>query len=375
MNLIKLVLFISLISFSYAQSVFNTNEANITANANETNSSTNLPKLQSIFLSYEEIPQKVYVGEVFPIKVKAIIANDDFEELSTSLQDGEKIDILNPESKWQWFSDNIFYNTFYIKAKNTKSKLPNIQLNIYKNKQQTDSAIIEATHPSIIQLNGTKYFSNVIAQELKVKKYKTSQFDDKNYIVVLEIEAKQSNLEDFKLTWVTRDGIDSSVNNLPYYKIFYYAIIPNYIKKFDFTYFNSNKNQFDKISMPIMLSDDTVSTQIGLNPAESSIRIYKDFTYLICGLFLILLFIRRRKLIYIIVLILLVILFLYEKNPLNSIKIEKNTQIKILPTEKSTVFYTTNRILYAQKLDTKDEYIKILLPNGKIGWINNASEN
>jgi hypothetical protein len=62
-------------------------------------------------------------------------------------------------------------------------------------------------------------------------------------------------------------------------------------------------------------------------------------------------------------------LFVYNKNPLNSIKIDKGAEIKILPTEKSTIFYITNRTIYAQKLDSKDSYTKILLPNGKIGWI------
>lgn len=364
--LIKLVLLFSIATFSFAQSVYENSDFNESDSAKN---SADLSKLQSIFLSYEEVPKKVYVGEVFPVKVKAIIANEDFEEISSMLLYGENIEIINQDAKWQWFSDNIFYNTFYFKANDTTSKLPNIKLSIYQGTNRIESATLEATQTNIVKLNGTKYFSNIIAKSLNVKKYKATYFDDKNLIVVLEIEANESNLDNFKLKWVTRDGIDSSVNNLPFHKIFYYAIIPDYVKKFDFTYFNSGKNKFEKISLPITVTDDKISTQIDLNPAESSLQIYKDSAYVVIAIVLLLLFIKRRRKTYLVLLLALIALFLYNKNPLNSVKIDKNKQIRILPTSKSTVFFTTNRTLYAQKLDEKDEYIKILLPNGKIGWI------
>ncbi len=364
-----LVLLICSITFLFAETIVDTNESN------ETNSSTTLaPKAQSIFLSYESTPDKVYVGELFTIKVKAIIANDDFEDITSSFKNYQNLKIINPDAKWQWFNDNIFYNTFYMKADNINAKLPSLTLNIYQDSIKIDSGTIEAKAPSIIKLKGTKYFSRVIAKSLKIKKYKTTQFDDKSYIIVLEIEAEEANLNDFKLKWVTRDGIDSSSSNLPYFKIFYYAIIPNFTQKFIFTYFDRDTNKFEKITIPVIVTDDKISTQIDLNPAQSSLQIYKDSAYGIITLILIILFIRRRKMSYIIFLVLLIAFFIYDKNPLNSIKIDKGSQIQILPTKKSTIFYTTTRTLYAQKLDQKDNYIKILLPNGKIGWIND-SEN
>jgi len=362
-----LVLFFCFTTLISAQNIYDSNETN------GTNSSTiSLQKAQSIFLSYEEIPSKIYIGEIFPIKVKALIANDDFEEISSSFQNLQNLEVINPDAKWQWFSDNIFYNTFYMKVTNVSAKLPTLNLDIYLNASKIDSGILKATTPSIIKLNGTREFSGVISKSLKIKKHKTTQFDDKSLIIVLEIEAQEANLDEFSLKWVIRDGIDSSSSNLPYFKIFYYAIIPNFTKNFIFTYFNKTTNKFEKISIPIVLADDTISTQIDLNPAQSSLQIYKDGAYAFIALSLLVLFIRRRKIAYIIFLVILIGLVAYDKNPLNSIKIDKGSNIKILPTKKSTVFFTTNRTLYAQKLDVKDDYIKILLPNGKIGWINDS---
>ena len=362
-----LVLFFCFSTLLYAVGIFDTNQSF------ETNSSTQeVQKAKSIFLSYEEYPSKIYVGELFALKVKAIIANDDFEEITSNFKNSENLEIINPNAKWQWFSDNIFYNTFYMKANDINAKLPILNLNIFLNNIKIDSGQLESATPNIIKLNGTKYFSGVIAKNLKIKKNKITHFDDKSLIVVLEIEAKQANLKDFKLKWVTRDGIDSSSENLPYFKIFYYAIVPNFTKEFIFTYFNSNTNKFEKISIPVVVSDDKISTQIDLNPAQSSLLIYKDGAYGLLALLLIILFIRRRKIAYIIFLLILISLFVYDKNPLNSVKIDKGSKIKILPTQKSTIFYVTNRTLYAQKLDSKDNYIKILLPNGKIGWIDDS---
>ena len=364
-----LVLLFCFSTLLHAFSVYDTNQSL------EMNSSTiSSSKEQSIFLSYEEIPTKIYVGELFPIKVKAIIANDDFEEITTSFKNEKNLKVINPNAKWQWFSDNIFYNTYYMKASDISAKLPSLTLDIYQDTKKVDGETLEAKTPSIIKLNVTKTFSNVIAKSMKIKKFKTSQFDEKSYIIVLEIEAEQSNLSDFSLKWVIRDGIDSSSDNLPYFKIFYYAIIPSFTKEFVFTYFNSTTNKFEKISIPVVVTDDKISTQIDLNPAQSSLQIYKDGAYVFIALLLLILFIKRRKIAYLIFLILLIGLFVYDKNPLNSIKIEKGSNIKILPTQKSTIFYTTSRTLYAQKLDQKNEYVKILLPNGKIGWIDDSKD-
>jgi len=364
----KLALFICLGSILFAQSVYDTNESNNTQN---------LSKIKSIFLAYEKFPKKVYIGEVFSIKIKAIIANNDFEELYSQLLYSNNTDIINPDSKWQWFSDNIFYNTFYLKVNDLNATLPSITLNITKNSSIIEAETLKAISPKIIKLNGTNKFSNVIAHSLHVIKYKASQFDDKNIIVVIQMEAEQSNLKDFKLSWVKKDGIDSSEHDITYNKIFYYAIVSNYIQKFDFSYFNILTNKFIKISLPIVINDDSVSTQIDLNPEDRSIQAYKYGLYGFVASFLLILLIRRRKIVYIIFLIGLFALFIYDNNILSSIRIEKNTDIRILPTRNSTIFYKTDRPTYAQVLTSREDYKKVLLSNGKIGWIkdNNVSKN
>lgn len=153
-TLVKLlvVLFFTLSSFA-------NDEINATL---KIENNTALPKQKSIFLSYEDVPHSAYVGEVFTIKLKAIIANSsDFEDITTTFQDYDQnsTTILNPESKWQWFSDNIFYNTYYIKIQNEGTKLPKIVFNLLGNEVIVDSESIQSAKTNIIKLNGDKYFS------------------------------------------------------------------------------------------------------------------------------------------------------------------------------------------------------------------------
>ena len=360
--LVKLASFLLLFVFAYA------NDANL---SEESVIEANLPKQKSIFLSYEEVPQKVYVGQVFPIKIKALIANKDFEDITSSFEnyDIASLEILNPDAKWQWYSDNIFYNTYYIKVNTKEASFPELSFHLLFENRVIESETLHKAQTNIIELNKDKHFSSVIANSLEINKYKTTYYDDENYIIVIEMEADTSNLEDFSLQWVSRDGIDSKTTNLPFSKIFYYAIVPEHVKEFSFTYFNLLDDNFKKITLPILVDEDKVSTQIGLNPKESSLQIYRYALLSLISILFIYFYLKRGKIIYIVLLLFTLGIGIYEELPIHSIKIQENSKVRILPTENSTIFYTVDRPMYAEKLGNKNQYIKVLLPNEKIGWI------
>lgn len=343
-------------------------------NATHENNATNLiNQKQTIFLSYENVPDKVFVGQIFPIKVKALVATQDFDEIKNNIVQKNGIEILNADENWKWQNNELFFKTFYLKVVDQNASFPQISFDLYKDGNLTSSQPFPSLSLNIINLNVDKYFSNVIADSLEIIKSKTTNFDEKNLIVVLEIEAKNSNLKDFKLSTVLRDGIDSAVDNTPYYKIYYYAIIPKHTESLTFTYFNTIQNSFVKKSVDIIVDDDEVSTQSNLNPKDDGFQLYRNAVYgFFILLFLVLSFIRR-KIIYFLLLVFFVVLFFINMNPLSSIKISADTKVYILPTRNSTVFFVTPRIIYAQKIKKIDNYIKIILPNGKIGWIKDVN--
>jgi len=328
---------------------------------------------ESLFLSYEELPSKLYVNQVFPLTIKAIVTNPRAHSIQTAFETSKNALILNPNSSWVALGNSTFQNTFYISLKTVTPNLPKITVSLISNQMALDSASLNIPTPNVVSLKTEPLFSNVIAQNLSVLKHKTTTFDAKNAIIVLEIEANHANLKEFHLSAIAKNGVDSYSENGTTQKIFYYAIIPNYQKTFEFTYFDLPSNKFKKLSLPVTIENEEVSTQLGLNPKESIFEFYKNIAYGVFGFLFLLLFLRRRRILYFLLMALFATLFFLDKNPLNQVSLKSNSTLMILPTDRSTIFFTSKEALNVEKLGERQQYTKILLPNGMIGWTN--SEN
>ena len=323
---------------------------------------------KSLFLSVEETPSKVYVGQVFSVKIKAIVANDKIDGFSNSFSGANGVEVLNPQNPWERSVDNTYYNTFSFKINSKTAVMPRLNVTLFQRQEALESEVVTLNIPQLVQLKTDPFFSNVIAQSLTVNKHKTTTFDAKNVIVVLEIETTGANLKDFSLSGIAKSGIDSFPDNGTSQKIYYYGIVPNYQKSFDFTYFDLPTNKFNKITLPMTIESDEVSTQLGLNPKESIFEFYKTIGYGVLAFIFFIIFIKRRKWYYILLSLIFLALFFLDQNPLNNAKMKSNSTIRILPMERSTVFFTSDKVLDIEKLGERDNYIKILLPDGKIGW-------
>ena len=125
---------------------------------NETNESNETieidPYAQKVFPSFESLPQTVYHNQVFEVKIKVIIAAKDFDDIQTTFSNEENLTVLNPNSKWQWFSDNIFFNTFYMKISGTNVSLPEITVHVNNGFEEIGSETLEGKTPEIVELNG-----------------------------------------------------------------------------------------------------------------------------------------------------------------------------------------------------------------------------
>ena len=332
---------------------------------------------QNIFLSYEKPPSNIVVNQQFSIKVKAIVTTQNFDKIKNRIIPQENLKVLNSDENWTKQDDYIYYKTFYLRAKENNATFPQIFFELYKNDKLVASQKFPDVKLNIITLHTGKYFSNIVANSLDIVKIKTTKFDENSLLVVLEIVAKNANLKDFKLSWVIRDGIDSFVDKFPMSKIYYYAIVPKYTNKFVFTYFNIKQNRLIKKSINLIINDEEISTQSDLNPQESSFNLFKNITYGSLAVILLLIFFKRRRVVYLLFFIILIVLFFSNINPLRNIFISKNSKIYILPIKNSTIFYITPNKMKVQKLNKRENYIKIILPNKKIGWVkdNNVIKN
>ncbi|MDR0579419.1 MAG: hypothetical protein LBG21_02340 [Campylobacteraceae bacterium] len=331
---------------------------------------------KSIFLSYENIPSSIYVGEIFPITIKAIITRSNFDKIVTYTINENNFLILNPKSEWiHDLNNQYFTNTFYLQALNASSKLPNFSVELVDNEGIfLDNDELEGAQIEIAPVGENAKFSGVVAQSFKIANNVTNKFDDTSLIVTLEIEATYSNLKNFKLKNYTNGSINAFKDDVVLQYIEYDIIVPNYTQSLEFTYFNTKDHDFQTIHVPLHVKSDDVSTHTDLNPKDSKFKLYKDIFFVIALLLLIALFIYKKQKAALVGAVLIGLYLFYSNNPFNKIKLDSNTTIRVLPTEKSSVFHVTEGELEVEKLSSKNDYIKILLPSGRIGWVKEKSD-
>ena len=335
-----------------------------------------LVRSQSIFLSYIEKPEKIYLSQHTTIKIKAIVTNKNVNDIKTSFVNAKNIKILNPNSSWKKITDTTYENSYNLKVFSTDAHMPDIKITTTSQNGKIQTETLTSFNPKIIALREDKEFSLVLAEDFTLSDHHEKKYDEQSNIIVLEINATGSNLEDFHIPYALRDGIDEIKYNGKNQRIYYFAIIPNDIKLFKFKYFNLQNNKYNIVSFPIILQDSSVSTQTDLNPEESRYALYKAIALIVLA-FIIFLFYLKSKKIYILLLSLIVLVFaFYIRMPMSKIVLQQGIKLRILPTKNSTIFYITQEETKADKLLVRDGYIKVLLPNKKIGWIDeNSAKN
>ena len=320
---------------------------------------SNIKKSKNLYANYEKYPKVIFKKQRFEVVVKSIVTTDEFERIETRFINSKDVTVLNPGRQWEYGNKNQFFNKYYFKTQSNKFVMPTFQILIYR-----EGRIFEIVTLPSIKIKYTdiatqdESFSNVIADKLEIKSHKTKQYTNKQLLTILEIDAVEGNLEDFKLKNVLEQGITSIDGE----------------KKLVLDYYNAVTNKFVKIQSNVTLKNELVSTQTDLNPNKSNILLYKKIaSAFLAFLFFLLYFIKKRFLYIFLALIFLIICILYNM-PNEKIVIKQGSNIYILPTSNSTVFYTTKKLQRVEVLNEKDSYIKILINKENeaketIGWI------
>ncbi|NWF66953.1 MAG: SH3 domain-containing protein [Campylobacterales bacterium] len=325
-------------------------------------------KPKSIYLSSELPNKQLYVNQVFPIDFKIIVANENIEKFYSIFLAGHNIEVINSKANWKQIDKYTYSNRYYFKIKDKSGQTPQFKFFFTLKNGDKEEEIIDGVSLNALTLNKRKDFSNVIATNLEIKNYKTTKYDDKSNILVLEIDANESNLENFWLRF-EKQGIDSIEQKLPITKIFYYALISQKIDTLNFEYFNTKTNKFAQINLPIIIEDDKTVNQSDLDPQDTNLKLYKIVALsVVLAIFIILFAIKKGKF-NLFVIILLCAILIYDLIPNKIVKISKDCKISLLPTKNSTVFRVLNQEMNVELLDYQNEYLKILLPDNSIGWV------
>lgn len=328
---------------------------------------------KELYLEYSSHPQRVFTGQTFNVQLKALILKDEttYDNIITTFTPEENVVVLTQDVQWVKNKLSEYTTTLTYKVLTGAFTLPKITLALSKDEEIID--FISINSPAIeyekIAVN-QKLFSNVIGNELEILTVKTKQYTNNILHTTINIRAKNSNLEDFKLQqYMGEQGINSLTNDYPIQNLFYYVMIPSHTKKISFDYYNSDTKNFIRIHIPIILDKELVSTQTELNPYNSSLLLYKQIGSGIILLLFIGLYAFKRNNFYLVLVILAIGLLAYLFMPNKKMIIDRGLQVYILPTKNSTVFKTLEKKEVVEIINENDEFIKILFPNENIGWI------
>ena len=330
-------------------------------------------RVTDFLLSTRNVPKNVYQNQIFSINFNADIQQNISLDLNLTVDKTPNLEWLN-EGKINWDKDiNGVYSTkLWFEAKETNASLNKISIIAKRNGEFFQKANISPKLPKILPIEEKNGYAHIVADELKVLNYKTAKFDANSNIMTIELSSKNTNLKSFYINNenIIRQGMTSTKGGYQNEKGFYFVVFNNNIKKFDFSYFNAKTKQFESFSLGIKLEVDDLSTQTELNPQNDPFYAYKKTALYVGVILLLFLYIFSKNTTPLIFACILIGFHIYNKDPHNVGIVSKDAKVKILPIEKSTIFYIPNSDESVEIFEQNKNYYKVLFENGKIGWVN-----
>ena len=322
-----------------------------------------------IYLNYEKIPPRVIKGEIFPVTIKALSTVRDVQDIKYNFSNEQGVKLLNTipirEKKGKYF-----YDTFNFLSTAKIAKLPDVEASLI-GEDEFPTSKIATQNLNVITLNPRKNFSNIIANDFELIEYKTTSYDKEHNIVIFVATAFNSDIKAMNFENVYKQGSESITESYGESRITYFVVVDKKIENFSFSYFNLLKNNFSLVNIPIVVIDDSVTTQTDLKPKDQSKERLKITIAAAVAFILFVFILLRKKYIYFIFVLIPLAYIANIAIPDKIICIKEGTEIRLLPVENGTIFETTTQTLHLHKEGSALTFIKVKLQNDKIGWIRN----
>lgn len=377
---ILLAVFLLGLSFLNAEIKLNETELQIYKNISQSEEKevniedtvNNIRGLSSLALRVLDYKKDYYVGEVFPITIYAKTNESSEFGFRVDLDKNNDLAFLNKDVKWEKVQGE-YKASLWFEAKSTNAKLNNIKISLTRNKVPFQDTTLNIENIRFKRVNADKNYANLVASELKVKKFRTNRFDDKNLVMIVELSAKNANLNNFNIandTTLVKQRIDNVNGDFNSSSAFYSAIFAPNKNELSFSYFNTQSNKLEEINLAVELSsNETVNTQSDLNPTVNAMDFYKQLALWIIAAVCAFVYIFKRSYVFLAIALIVFILSFFVVSSSYKATIKANTSAKLLPTENSTYFYTSSQEEEVDVLTSRQNYKKVLFKNGKIGWV------
>jgi len=325
-----------------------------------------------LYLSYEEVPERVVKGEIFNITIKTLSTVKNFEGIAYKFENHPGLRALN-SVPYRKVTGKYYYETFYFSTLSSNARLPDIEASLVfeDNDRQYETSTLLGKKLNIITLNPKKDFNQIIANKFELQEFKTTSYDNKHNIVVFVATAQNTNIKKIHFKNVYKQGIESATKSYFDSKITYFVVINKELENFSFSYFNLLDNKFRKLNIPIIVDDDSVVAQSDLKPKDQSKEQLKINIAVGVAFLGFLFVIWRKKYIYLVLILIPLAYILYLSIPEKDICIKSGSDIHLLPVANGTIFETTQTQYSLPKEGSVKNFTKVKLENEKIGWVKN----
>ena len=301
-----------------------------------------------LIIKYLNLKPFYYQNQIINLKLKII---SPFSDLNITSTNNLKIKVSN-ENPFIYIIDSHFKNTDNPKF-------------IFISSQEINKTIYLNNLINTKILNPIPNFSGVLADELNISTPIALKTKEK-ILLSFTIKCKNCNIRDFHLK--NEENLTIINNNTASFII----TLPMNTKKLNFYYFNLNTQTFNKISIPIQLKENTISTQTNINPKENNFFTPINILLLIIIALFLILFIIFQKIWILIFPLIIGGYLIFQIFPKGEIYLKKGQKVTILPTKNSTIIYIVNHNQKAKILNTTKSYVQIKI-NNKIGWVKNEN--
>ena len=322
-----------------------------------------------IYSSYDKVPTRIVKGEIFTVTLKTLSTVKKFDDIKYKFSNYKGVIPLH-QTPHRVRKGKYFYDTFYFLSTRKWAKLPDVKASLIA-QRAFDSTTVVGSKLNVISLNPKDNYSNILANKFVLVDYKTTSYDNQHNIIVFSATAKNSQISAMKFTNVYKQGVESIKKSYYNSKITYFVVVDKKIENFTFSYFNLRKNKFALITIPIVVDDDSVTTQTDLKPKNQSKERLKMTIAAGASLIVFIFILWRKKYIYLLLLLVPLIYIAYLAVPAKEICIKKGVEIRLLPVHNGTIFETTSSQYRLLKEGSVKDFVKVKLKNDKIGWVRN----
>lgn len=376
------------------------------------------PTKMLYFKTDADFSRNFYVGQSVSVRYEMLLLGD-FALREISLLDPETTSgaRLTNATPWQEKQNDdatgrIFEAVLTFKILKTDAFLPRIH-GVAANLEEKDEFSTPKIPLRALNLHTNTRFCGVVGNFAVIQSV-TKTYDDEHNIMIMELSAQNANLEDFRVPIdAPHQGFQSLYDVAPVLPEYnapvsenalqndenpeiltldpktppqiivsqqkipgeqrgtYYVIFKKNKNELNFDYFA--QNSYKNVKIPVILRADTVGTQDDLRP-KNVFLLYSSIILIVAMIIFSALFLFTQKKIFAIFAGILLLFLLYRAFYRPEISLPRQTIVRILPTENSTILTTTSDPERVEIIGTHEKYYKIQLKTGQIGWVKKGDE-